>query len=252
VIEVQEARHLLCQAILPALGTADPALQIRVDISVDGAVTWLNGWKVITIPAYEPGTHWFELHLPHRCRARLSCRDVLADADTTCTIYADARTQPIGELDEPAFELESAGTNGVIAWSDGAGAADALGLAFAAGPVGGTQWIPVGRATELEIWAVTTNGPPTSIEIQIDTSPDPDPALVPIAALPAVNAIAAGIANLMPLQVQFQSAAGTLANGTYVSQRIALQPHTWIRAQAKRTGAAVDLLAHFRLYRPEL
>jgi len=249
-IHVAEERYLYCTATLPAGGVADPCLQVRVDLSLDGGTTYDLGWKEISIPAYEVGDHFFEIRAPHNSTIRLACRDILADADTTTAIHCIARTYPIEEPGDQPIELAFARTAGVIAWSDGAGAADALGAgAFAYGPAGGTQWVPVGRADTVKIYATTTGGPPTSIEMQLEESPDDG---VTVAVVPLVNWVVAGVANQMPGQVQMQSAAGTLANGTYESREIKVTPGCRIRLSAQRTGAAVNLLARYRLSRTEV
>jgi hypothetical protein len=171
-----------------------------------------------------------------------------ADADTTIVVYAESVIRGAGEtrnaFEDQPIELTNAQDVGVAMWHDGTGVADALGLAFAA--VAPAWWLPVGRATEMEIWAVTTGGPSTSVEIIVEQSFDD---ATTDAVIPAINSTIAGVVNLFPGQVQFQSAVGAIANDRYVSHRIPVEPGSWIRLQAKRTGAAVNLLAHVRLFR---
>ena len=246
--EVHEQSRLLCRANLGAGGTEDPCLQVRVDVSWDFGVTWENGFQEHSIPALEVGDQYFYIDLPsnwHAATWRIACRDMLADADTTLVVYAESLIRGAGEtrnaFEDQPIELTNPRTLGVIAWHV-AGAAAALGLNYAASG----SWIPVGRATEMKIWALTAGGPATSIEFEVEESFDD---ATTAAVLPVTNNIVAGVQNTYPREVQIQSAAGTIADDMYESVRIDVTPGSWIRLQAKRTGAAVNLLAHVRLFR---
>ena len=246
--EVHERSRIFCMPILPVGGVEDPALQIRVDVSWDGGTTWLPGYKIISIPALTVGIHGCFIDLPdnwHGATWRIACRDMIADADTAIYVYAEAMIRGADSVshcveDQP-IELATAMIEGVPAYHN-AGAAVAMDAAL-------TQhgsWIPVGRANEAEIWLTTNGGPPTSVEFRVDESLDDGSSQ---AAIPVINSVLAGAANLYPGRVQFQSAAGTLADGTYVSHRIPVQPGSWIRLYGQRVGAAVNGLAYVRLYR---
>lgn len=254
--EVHEQSRLLCRATLAAGGVPDTALLVRVQYTLDGGTNWHN-YRDIAIPLYDVGDHYFIIDLPHNWHSitwRVQARDMLADADTTCLIYAESMIHGGDRFyDDPGpqpIELENARINGVLAWHDGAGAADALGAgALAYGPAAGTQWVPVGRANEIDILFTTTGGPPTSVQFQIEESFDGG---VTHPALPLINTVVGGIDYEMPMLIDYQSAAGTLANGTYQTRRIPVPPGSWIRMSAQRTGAAVNLLAYYRLYRSEV
>jgi len=253
--EVNDRSRIFAMPILGAGGVEDPCLQIRVDLSWNGGTTWMPGYKIISIPALTVGTHGCFIDLPdnwHGATWRIACRDMRADPDTAIVVYAESMVRGSdhvthGVEDQP-IELATAQIEGVVAWHDGLGAAAALGLAFALGPPAPADpwWIPVGRANEIEIWATSSAGPPTSIELEVEESLDDGNSS---AVIPVINWISGGVCNLYPGQIQLQSAAGTLANGTYISHRIPVQPGSWIRLQAKRTGAAVNLLASVRFYR---
>jgi hypothetical protein len=243
--QVMNENQIMCKATLPAGGVPDQALLVRVDISFDGGTTWENGWDELSVPAYTVGDHGFAVDVPRHCTARISLRDVLADPDTTCSVYAYARTWDFEVQNRyELIELEQVHRHGVLIWDDGAGVADAVGAAFAYGPAGGTRWVPVGRANVGEIWAVTTGGPPTSLLMRMEESFDEG---ATFAAPPHINSVITGVANIMPNQIEFQSATGTLANGTYTSPRFSVTPNSWIRFSAMRTGAAVNLIAMLRL-----
>ncbi len=251
--EVHEKSRIFCMPTLALGGTEDPGLQIRVDVSFDAGVTWLPGFKIISIPALVVGVSGCFIDLPdnwHGATWRIACRDMRADADTAIVVYAEAVVRGGDSVshcveDQP-IELAAVMTAGVDGWH-AAGAAAALTANFSLLPAAPNPWwVPVGRANELEVWGTTTGGPPTSVEIIVEESMDDG---VTIATIPAINSIAAGIVNMFPGQIQFQSAAGTLADGTYVSHRVPVQPGSWVRLQAKRTGAAVNLLARMRLFR---
>ena len=246
--EVNDKSRIFAMPILAVGGTEDPALQIRVDLSWDTGTTWLPAYKIISIPGLTVGTHGCFIDLPdnwHGATWRIACRDMLADADTAIIVYAEAMVRGADNVshcveDQP-IELATAMIEGVIAYHL-AGAAVALTANFAASG----SWIPVGRANEAEVWITTTGGPPTSVEVIVEESMDD---ATTAATIPVINAVAAGIANLYPGQIQYQSGAGTLANDTYVSHRVPVQPGSWIRLQAKRTGAAVNMLGRVRLFR---
>lgn len=246
-IEIHEEGRIGCILTIPAGAVLDPCILVRLDVSFDGGAVWYEGYDYLTIVEPEVGTQGFFLDLPTHCMARIALRDMFADADTTCEVYAHARQRVWEDRNRFAYvEFNGVQNNGAIIWDNGAGAADALGAgAFAYGPVGGTRWIPIGRANVGQIWITTTGGPTTSVEMQIEESFDEGTTFAPLSF---VNSVLAGIANLMPNQIQFQSAAGTLANGTYQSQRFALNPNSWVRFSAQRTGAAVNAIAHLRLF----
>lgn len=251
--EVHQRSRLFCLATLGAGGVEDPGLLVRVDVSFDSGALWQNGYKYIAVPGLGVGVHAFFVDIPtnwHSATWRISCRDILGNVNTTISVWAEAidsgADHVSSSVEDQPIELYTARTTGVLAWHDGSGAADALTTNFALGPTSPAQWIPVGRANELEIWATTSGGPATSVEIQVDESCDDGST---VGAIPAINSITDGVVNLMPGQVQLQSASGTIANGVYVSHRVPLQPGSWIRLQAKRTGAAVSLLAYARLFR---
>jgi len=248
-MEIGVERYLICVATLAAGGVEDPGLCVRVDVSFDVGVTWWLGYDYVQIPGYTVGDHRFLLELPQNCLARIACRDVVQDPDTTCQIYAAARMHPIMDREggQPLL-LEVAATDGVLAWHDGLGAAAALGLAYALGPPAPANpwWVPTGNATEAEILC-TTVGATTSAMFLVEESCDEG---VVVATPAAVNAVVAGVEQCMPRQIQIQSAAGALAAGTYASPRFPVNPGTWLRLQAQCTGAPVDCIAWIRLFRP--
>jgi hypothetical protein len=251
--ELSSEKHLVCLAEIPAGAVDDIALLVRADVSFDGGTTWIQGYDHVEIPGFTAAVgaatfYPFYLKFPTHCVGRIAARDMLADADTTCRIWGNVRHfDPEDWKRLRSLVIESATYNGVLAWHDGAGAADALGAgALAYGPAAGTQEVPVGDANEVEIWCVTTGGPPTSIQLQIEESLDEGTTYAP---LPVINTVIAGVDQEMPMLIDLQSAAGTLANGTYVTRRITVHPGSWIRMSAQRVGAAVNLLAHYRFYR---
>jgi len=251
--EVHEQNRLFCVATLPGAGIEDPGLLVRVDVSFDGGTTWSNGFKIVAVPGLTVGENRFWIDLPsnwHAATWRIACRDMQADADTTLYVYAESMVRGEGHVvqafeDQP-IELETAIADGIAAWHNGGAppAAEPLTLALTDEPA--DLWIPVGPATELEVWAVFTGGPTTSAEIVVEESLD---GATTHATIPVINTVEDGLANIWPGQIQFQSAAGALADGRYVSHRVPVQPGSWVRLQAQRTGAAANLLAHIRLFR---
>ena len=248
----EQEQWLFGKLTIPAGGTGDPGVRILFEVTVDGGTTWFEHSRVdiqnVAADALVDLDYVFEVRFPTHCTVRASVRDMGGDADTTLSINGTLRAWSVGlgKNDQP-LELESVQTEGALAWHN-AGAAEAVGNAGLAVSTSGT-WIPVGEATEMVIQAVTTGGPPTSLEMDVQETTQDIAIPTVFASLPVVNTVIAGNVNTFPGEEQLQSAAGTLADNTYMSRPIAVRPGTMIRLRAERTGAAVNLLARVKFYK---
>lgn len=258
VIQIEEQeRWLLGRVILGAGITEDPGLRVRVSVSFDytaalgiAGSTWII-YSRKDIPHLEVGSHYFEVELPHHCHALVSCRDMAGDADTAITIEGRLRSWTSGKgMNGQPLELRSCQAEGAPAFNN-AGAAQVLTANLAVSTSG--TWIPVGDASEMDLIFTSSGTVPTAIEIEVQESYSDvaAPAATTIASLPVVNAVAGGDVNVWPGIEQQQSAAGTLANGTYKTRRIAVNPGSMVRVRARRNGGAADtaLLAFARFWK---
>lgn len=222
-----------------AAGAVVPeAILILVERSLNFGGAWAE-YATVTIPASAVGTHRFDLQLSEYALYRISAMRSGGTANTRLVITADVvETPAFRGRDGLAIELQNAKEVGLLCWHN-AGAAEALGLAYAASTSG--VWNPVGRANRAGIVTTLSVNAATTHEIQVHESPDATPTDL---IRGVTNSVVAGVVNQTVRQYQLGGAVGT-----YLTV-LEVEPGSRIRIYAKYTGgAAPNCIGRLYLWR---